>query len=722
MRRQLIVNGVIAALALGSLIAVHATRSSPTSSELEARKQKLFATWNRQAVTRVRLRRGGVELELVRDAGSGVEGDFRITKPWQERADIASVSALLGSLELASYLREADGASRKQAGLDQPLIELIVEMAGKSQTLRVGGPAPAPSGSRYLEIGSAGESRLVTISGGVVTELDLPLDKFREPRLLEVGRAEVAKLSISHEQSKVELRQPKPGQFFMARAGSSELAGREGTERMFLALSRLVTQKFADPAWARAEIARDATAIHVTLELSDRAKPAIALSLGAACPDVPGQRVALREERDRAPRAGCVTPDVVEALRVGDAELVLDTPFSARMDEVEQLEISGAALGKEPKPRDPAFLDLVRKGGSFQLRSPAPAEVPLDAGNQRILAIVRARGERPKAARPDDVLGAETGWVRIQLVGSGSPNSETLRLGTPHGDGSLCMKREADAVVLCVDSESAKAFQPDATLLRSLGVLSFAASELKQLTIQTKTLEQRLERAEDGSYALKAPTGFVHDGSLVADVVQNLGALRAERWQATIATAAHGFETPRLRAQIELRSGAKHELVVGAVAKDGYYARLATDPGVFVLSRSTLATLEAPLIDRSLFPRLQAELSRIELSRGARQVTLVRSGDGWSGISSAGRASELVDTLSSLRGDFTVHLGPEQPHEGLARPGLSVTFVAANGKRALLRIGARDTIEGAAIAYARLDSVDATFALAASTLAALQDF
>jgi hypothetical protein len=718
MRRQLIVNGVLAALALGSLGVVWATRNARTSSELEARQNKLISAWDRAAVTQLRLRRGGVELELGRDAGSEVAGDFRITKPWRERADIAAVSAFLGSLELASYLRVADGVDRTHAGLTKPALEISLKIADKEQLLRLGGPAPAPAGAHYLELVADGQSRVVTVSAGVVGELDLPLDKFREPRLLDLGRSELARLTLTQSTAKLELEQRQPGSFFVQRGGAGELANREATERILTALSRLVASQFVDPAQARAELAQDSASLGVVLQPTDPARAAIALSFGGACPGQTGQRLALREEPKQAARAGCIASDVVEALRVSEAELVLDTPFSARVDEVEQLEISAAPFGQKVKMRSPGFLDLVRKGGAFQLRSPAETEVALDAGNRRISEILRAHGARGTE------LGPETGWVRIELVAGGSPPraSELVRLGSPRSDGSLCLLREADRVVLCVDADAAEAFRTDASLLRSLSMLRFAASELKQLEIETQGLSERLLRAEDGSYTLQQPAGFVHDGGLVSDVVQSLGALQAERWVATAPAAVHGFDSPRLRSRIELTTGARHELIVGASTKDGYFARLGADEGVFVLPRSLVASLERPLIERSLFPRLDSELVRVELTSGARRAALERAGEGWQGASTPARAAELVETLSALRAEFTAHLGPARPHEGLARPALSVTFVAKSGQRDVLRVGARDTIEGMTVAYARLDSVDATFALASSTLSALQSF
>jgi hypothetical protein len=729
MRRGLIVNGMLVVLALGTLGVVWATRDAPSSGELAARKNKLLGVWDKAQVSRIVLSRDGQQLELLRDASAGVEGDFRIVKPWQERADIATVNALLGSLDLATSLRSAEGVDRKQAGLTQPLLELSLKMSGKTHVLRLGGPAPAPTGARYLEATSGSEPpRVVLVSAGVIAELDVPLEKFREPRLVSFEQRDLTRLTITHAAGKVEIAQARPPAdpsgtaLFVQRSAGRELCDRDSLLRILTALSRLVTPRFVEPAQAQASIDADPTSLRVKLELSAKAGPAITLGLGGVCPSAPEQKLVLKEALPGAPRAGCMPADIVEALRAVERDVVLETPFAARVDEVRSIHISSERHSREAGPRL-TRLDLARKDVGFTMSSPANAEVSLEAGNERIEAVVRARTTRPSLP----VAGEDwqEGWVRVEVLSQDdSLDSEEVRLGKVRPDGSRCMKRELDGVVLCVDSEAAKAFLPDATLLRGSTVTSFAAADVKQLSLESPTLQQSVVRNDDGSFTLQEPKGFVHDGALVTDVVQALGSLRAERWVAPSPSAEHGLERPRLRARVALTGASRgHELLVGAATSGGYFARLREDSGVFVLARSTVDALEAPLIDRSLSPVALEKLSRIELKQGARTIELVKKGNSFGSPDlPAARAATLAETLGSLRADFTVHLGPERASEQLRPAKTTVTFTASSGERYLLRIGAKDTIAGANIVFARVDSVDATFALAPSTVAALQDF
>ena len=75
----------------------------------------------------------------------------------------------------------------------------------------------------------------------------------------------------------------------------------------------------------------------------------------------------------------------------------------------------------------------------------------------------------------------------------------------------------------------------------------------------------------------------------------------------------------------------------------------------------------------------------------------------------------------ALRAEQTVHLGAAKPGEGLSKPTLVLSFSAKSGQHYRLLVGANDTIDETPIAYARLDGVDATFALSARTATLLRD-
>lgn len=688
MRRQLLVNGSLLVLALVTLGAVWATRETSTSAELSERKNKLLPGLRQEDVSRVRLSRAGSELELRR------EGDeFRIERPWAERADIASVRQLLGALDLASTLRPVEGVSPAQAGLGAGSLLIQIETAKFAAKVRLGGNAPTPSGARYAELERSGKAQLFVVSQGVAAELDLPFEKFREARLLEYGRSELRKLTLTGEQGKLELEQRAHAGFFVRIGERWELSNRDAVEAVLTALSRLASEQLLEAKRARAALGKDA--LVVRLELSDEKVAPVTLSFGASCPTAPEQAFVLREQAGRAARAGCIPQDVAAALRISPEDARLFGAFSARPDEVEELRVS----------RGSVKLELARKDKAFVLRGKLTADVPLEAGNARIAAMLAARGAPAKEAFEP------AGEVTLQLAGGdeASHREERVELGPPRADGKLCLKRTLDGVTLCLDAESARAFEPDASLLRSLAVLSFAASDVTQIVLEAPDSKQALRRLEDGGYELLEPKGFSHDGALVANLVQTLGSLQALRWVAASGEPRFGLETPRLRVTLTLRgAAAPRQLVVGAAAPGGYYARLEPDPGVFVLPGSAFSDLSAQLLDRSLSPFGEAELERVELRARGRKAVPV--------------SGPLLASLTGLRAEQALHIGAPKPGERLSSPQLVVSFTAKNGKTAELSIGACDSLDDVSVCYARRGDVDATFALSRRLVAELQDF
>jgi hypothetical protein len=704
MRQQLLVNGALLALALGTLGVVWATREAPTTGELSSRKNKLLPSFRKDAVTRLVLSQDGRELVLE----ASTPGEFRIVKPWPERADVATVNQLLGSLDLASALRPAPGVSDPTAGLAGSALRIRVEMAEKSLSIRLGGPAPAPTGARYAAVGSDDQWQYYVVSQGVATELTVPFDKFREPRLLEHGRSEFASITLGQGVAKVQLDLGQHGISFTLPSGQHELASHEVTDRILTALSRLATEQFVEVDEARKALS--AGAQQVGLTLTDKAAPAITLSLASSCPKDPAQALLLLEQPGKSPRAGCIPPEVAQGLHVNVDELRWSGPFAARTDEVEELRIT----------RGSQKLELARKDKAFVLRAASNAEVPLDAGNARISAIVEAKGERPATNDLAELgLAPGAGELSIRIAGGDATahRSEVVTVGKPRRDGSVCVKR-GDAVVLCFDAEAARAFEPDASLLKGLNIFSFAPSDLASFSVEGPGLHQTVRRNDDGGYQLEEPKGFKHDGSLVADAVQTLGTLQAVRWVAPGDDASLGLAPPRLHVSVTLAAGAGvRSLDIGGATAGGFFARASSDPGVFVVARSVFEALSAPLIERTLVPVPEAELVSIQLETGGHVVTAARSAERWQGL----LKGEAVEAILSLKAEQTVHLGAAKAHEGFVKPSLTLRFTAKNGQQYRLLVGARDTLDDSPIAYARLDGVDATFALSERTATMLRD-
>jgi hypothetical protein len=704
MKTRDLINAVLLALGVGTFAVVWATQDRATTSELEARRDKLLPVFERSSVTKIRMRRPGATLELERPPGAK-ETDFRLTSAGAEAPDMATLSSFLGALELASLLRPAGEVDPDRAGLQRPSLVIELTSASGQDRIALGGPAPTPSGARYAEVELAGAApRRIVVSQGVVRELDLAFDTFRDPQLLELTRSEITSVESKRGDLVLKLELAPDGAWLLALGARRELASRDAVDALFAQLARLKVERFV-----ATEQTSDAPESAVTRVIVQAQQRRVELALRPNCPAAPELALALRSAPG-TPRAGCVPAEILTAIAPTPESWRLPYAFAARPDELQELMLRDGDTK----------LDLARKGDAFVLRAPSSKEIERAAAERRVSDILRT-----EALRRDGALGERRGEVVARSL---TPNDRELvekaAIGAPAADGSVCLERERDGVVLCYSAEQARAFRPDATLLKQLAIWSFPASALSSLSLERDGRIERLTRQSDGSFSLLAPAGFGHDGAGVADLVQAASTLRAERWVAERDDGSFGLEKPRLSLRLELGAGDTRELRVGAPTAGGAFASVASDPGVFVLPRSTLETLDSSLIDRTLVPFPSSALSTIEMWVGSRSLRLERRGESFVANAElpSAQLAAIVETIDGLRAAFVVSLGPPAASFALAKPDWRIVLTPQTGARRTVTFGAPDVVQGVAIVYARLEGVDATFAVPESALRRLRDF
>jgi hypothetical protein len=377
-------------------------------------------------------------------------------------------------------------------------------------------------------------------------------------------------------------------------------------------------------------------------------------------------------------------------------------------------------------------LALDRKESGFLMRSPVKGDVDLEAGNQRIDAIVRTNGTLEPKADPK-ALGLEPprGKITMESAADGDDKvvKETVELGAPQKDGALPVRRSSDGKILLVSREAARVLEPDSTLVRSLSILDFASTEFRTLEVDGKAIQQRVRREPSGGFVLEKPSGFERDAGVITSAVEALGSLRAERWVSDKDDGSFGFGEPRLTARVTYVRGDAGEktetITVGALATGGAYAKIASEPGVFLVPRRVLDALETLPIDRSPFMVTPDNATRVELSRNGKKLVLEKIADAFtrsSGVElSTTRVSEIVETLLAFRAETAIHTGPAKPSEGFAKPELVARIESSDGKPRTFRIGAGDSWQGTSVHYARVEGVDATFVIAQSKVKVLFD-
>jgi hypothetical protein len=398
--------------------------------------------------------------------------------------------------------------------------------------------------------------------------------------------------------------------------------------------------------------------------------------------------------------------------------------FTLRLDEVERVV---ATLGERR-------LEFARQEEGFVMQAPRQAKVALEVGNQRLEAMLGLRGELVGVdANVERGTGGLRGKVTLYSAGDtrDGPSEQTVLLVAPTSGGRVRVRRAVDGAVLELDRESARVLEPDATLLRPLQVLDFSTRDVRQVEVTWQAGHQQLVRSEAGAITLAAPKGHAVDSAQAATLMDTLASLTAERWVADADDGTFGLDKPTAQCRVRLSGDAgavEHELAVGGPAEGGYYARLSSDPGVFVLSRLAVQTLETWLLDRSVFVVRPDEPTRLVLETRRGRVELGRVGDrlvqqAGSPKLSVHRVERILEMLSGLRAEAAVHLGAPLREEGLNDPALVVLVDRPAGslRPRRWRVGAGDSWHNISVYYARADGVDATYVIARSKVQEILD-
>ena len=724
--RAALVNLALVATAVGLLAAVVATTESITTSEREARKSNLLTRFSADELSRITIERDSGKLVLERVVGGDAgNGDWRLVQPVREEPEAEVVQNLVGSLEFARVVRRIEPADvdRKAFGLATPRAVLSLTLPRMSYRLLLGGAAPAPSGSAYLELSGDGIARpgVVVIREELAEALDVSLDDLRGQLILPYPLATLRGLVLEGAGGTRKLHRDGDRWRFDGMQGELRV-DREAMQTLALQLSRAKADPFLDEPEAR-QAQQDADMVKVTAVPADTKRARAVVAFGGDCPRRPRAVVAIRREPN--PVAACVPARVMSALRAPAGELTARTLFSMQVDEVERLEIDAGEWR----------LDLVRKGDGFLMRSPTEREIKLDIGNQRLETLLTLRGElipETEAA----ALDFESPAGRVVLYATAGvgkkPRRESVEFIRAEKEPRVFVRRQTDGAVLALDPESARLLEADTTLLRDHQILTFSTRDVRSVEIERDGEVQRLLRGPQGGLVLEAPKGFDVDAGLATALLDALASLSTQRWVADRDDGSFGLRRPAVRCRVTLASDdagtREHELRIGSPTRGGAYAQLAEDPAVFVLPKPKLETLETWLMDRSLCVADPTLLLRVELETPTARVELRRDGETFVQHTGQVRLSaveiqQVVDALGSMRAEAALHVGKPARTEGFDEPILTVRLTRAEGSQrpASWQVGAGDSWRGISVHYVRAEGIDATFVVARSKVRRILD-
>jgi hypothetical protein len=749
--RARLINFGLLVMAAVSVIATVWTARLPTSAERAVRQGHLLPVFREDDVSRIEVHQGPRRTVITRrpprlgesadepsapELGEPESAEWRLVEPFETDADPAPVEKLLGSLQYATWEREVPGGvdPAAQAGGGQSAEassvlsarEIAIQMGALAYHLRLGRDALSPPGSKYVEVEASGsDKRVYVIKKRLADELFVDADAFRGRQLVPYRKSSIERLTLSSAAGVRRLRRVG-SDFHFEGMEEEQRAERQGVERIFLALSRVVAEPFVDVAVAQAALSVDKS-VRISLIPTAADKPEASLEFGGECPGQPGKALALRHLPE--PLAGCVPKDVLWPLREPASALIDRGLFGLSADEVDTVRI---VEGEQ-------VLELARGGDGFVLRQPREAELDAEAARDRLSRILDIQGElltgQNKPANASQYSSAIITLESSARLGE-ERVKETVRVSAPLADGSRRAFREVDGAVLVIPAEGALSLRADATLLKEHQVFNYAVKDVRAVDVVSGSVKQRIERTAEGGLTLVSPKGYDVDGGLAVELIDQLRTLRALRWVTDRESTGFGLDKPRavakLLVEVEGRQ-IERTLQLGRSAPGGYYARVDRDPGIFVAPRAVERALGTWLIDRAVFsadPESVVELSLIAEGRGKiilRRVLGVLTPQKGTTEFEPSRIDELLEALASLRPEAAVHLGAAPPSEGFRRPILT-GFIRRQSPKDIgmppvrFSVGSRDSFRDASIYYARHASVNATYALPREQVQRLLDF
>lgn len=730
---------ILSTLALGAGLYVFvADRGSVTTDEAIARKKNLFRGWRTDEIESITIERSTGSGTLTRTEPDALGQRGWVITIGGERfpAEEQRVDQLLGTLELATSERvlSAGDVDVGALGFEAPRVRVRVTMGGRVSTLEIGGPASSPKGAAHARVTEPSGLGLHVVTAELVAAVDLDPASLRARELVPFAISDIERIEVERGASRFHLVHPEGRPFELRLSGPSTLAGLRVARSLADELLSTLTDAEVETLLAESEAER-ASKPSLVLKVIPKKNESVTLTFGGECPDKP-EHVVVRA-KGAANLSGCLPKASLESLDKPDTDLVDRAPFFGHLDEVEELSVSTTDTP----------LELARKGTGFWVRKPKEQEIDGDAGRSFLEPILLLRATQVEPSRDLAQRGLEPPQGKLRFItlrparaedGGDLDLVEELWIGTPNADGVPAL-RVSDGALLTLPLPAARILWPNKTALRSPIVIDAPETAVDHIRVEEGDRVQRIHRTEQGGWKLEEPPteGLSADLGLGTDLAAALCPLHAERFVADKDDGSFGLQQPRITIEVGLGKGADAggrlvRLLLGAPTDRGSFAKLEGDDAVFLIDKRVETAASRWLLDRSPFSFDLGDVLRATIAPRdpkTKPVVLERS-EGMLRIASdpsaTSRAASLRDALADLVPEGAVSIGAPRKEQGFDPPRAIITVERedlsasegapskkADPKRTLvIKLGADDSFRGAAITYARIGNIPATYAIA----------
>ena len=706
--------GLLLAMA-GAGAWVYLQRDAVGTGEREGRKHNLFAVYRQDDVSEVKVERDGKTYVLRRKSSAPDAGDDRLWRIEVDGkttlADQFAVDRAMSAIELTVIQRKilAGEVNRAQFGLEKPRYRVTLTMGKLTATMAIGGPAPKPENSVYVEA----DGQVAVVRKESFATLDLPADALRTRTVVPFLSNDCREIELTQPSAKITLVKG-PAATWQLGSDAKLRADRAAVDKLLGAFGDMKADHFVGEAEA-ASAQAGATLVTVTMRPADPAKKDGAFVVGGTCPGHPDDVVLRRTLPE--PLFACVGKGTMEGLLQEAPSFVDARAFSLREDEVEEIILEEGTQ----------VLELARKEKGWRERRPVEAEVALDQARALVKALTTARSE----VKPE--IGAlESPRAKVTLNPAhdkdlSAAQPEVVQVFRADKDGRVPVRREQDGAMLYLSKEDGRAFVPRATALRSTRIVDVPIERLRKIVLTRPDGKHVLDRSEAGVWSVAEPKGLPADIGSVGRIADVLAHLTADQWVADDDDGTFGLAKPKLAFELVSKEGDAERAVkveLGDTGKLGIFGRVVGQKGVFLVPKSTDDVVTSWAIDLMQTAVDASEVRELTLTPAkGKPITLIATGDGFRFADGTelptARLAPIREALRELRAEGVVHLGASTKEEGFDSPALEIKGKRADGKPYKLVFGAGDAWRGASVHYARKDGVDVVYAVAVSRLKAL---
>jgi hypothetical protein len=628
---------------------------------------------------------------------------WELTGPFTAPVPHAAAEPLVASLGTLSAERyQSLGATNPaEFGFDKPLLSMKVsytemkpgapEAVPVTHAVQIGGTTPDGAG-RYARLDVPNAPVFVVPAGFVAAAQTSPLELPDKTLLaLDPGRLASVRVAAGKPEEAFALVKDAAGKWAAEGATFGIDPARIAELSAAAARPRVARLAAYGDAIKWPDFGLDKPDSRVTVTTAGEKPETHTIALGN--PDPSGARFA---RIDDAPAVAVVPAAVAETLT------------RKRFDYADRtlLTFDPATLVALTRTRDKEELELVPSAAAgWDVVKPARQKADAPFVDELADALGRLRADRVAAfGKKGEVFkqfGLEPAAAVVTLTVGDKAERKVLRIGNPvdaaKPDGERYAAVESPA------PEAIVGVLPAALTNKLLAPpLAFRDRTLANFVDADRVVLERGDRkvtfAKAGAgWKVVEPVAADAEAAALADLVTDLGGLRADAWVGDRAKDLKPFGLDKPEARWTLSFGDKPVLAlqVGRPQADGRVPVAVDGKDVIgVVAPAMGSRLLAEYRQRRVWAVDAAQAERVEIAHGESRFAFEKAGPLWSDAAKPGEAidgrvvNELVGTLGALRAErFAADKDADPKLYGLEKPEVAVTVVLRAGARATLEIG-----------------------------------